>query len=391
MARQVDKLSARAVASLAGPGRYSDGAGLYLAVDPSGAKRWLFLYRKAGKQREMGLGGTLSVSLADARRRRDGARKLLSAGLDPIDEKRRTGTAPAELVTFGRFADQLVAELTKGFRNAKHAAQWSSTLNTYAGSLRNKPIASVDTDDVLEVLRPVWTIKSETASRVRGRIERILDAARAKGLRAGDNPARWRGHLDHLLPKRRRLVRGHHAALPWSELPAFMADLRQRTAIAALALEFLILNASRSGEVLGARWSEIDRRVKLWTVPPERMKSGKEHRVPLTDRGLEILARAEEHRRSDLIFPSFRADKALSNMAFDALLTRMKVRATAHGFRSSFRDWAGDATDFPREVVEAALAHAVGDATERAYRRGDALEKRRKLMEAWAVYLAGVT
>src|SRR3954469_1380811 len=196
MARQVDKLSARAVASLAGPGRYSDGAGLYLAVDPSGAKRWLFLYRKAGKQREMGLGCTLSVSLADARRRRDGARKLLSAGLDPIDEKRRTGTAPAELVTFGRFADQLVAELTKGFRNAKHAAQWSSTLNTYAGSLRNKPIASVDTDDVLEVLRPVWTIKSETASRVRGRIERILDAARAKGLRAGDNPARWRGHLD---------------------------------------------------------------------------------------------------------------------------------------------------------------------------------------------------
>ncbi|WP_375460590.1 tyrosine-type recombinase/integrase [uncultured Enterovirga sp.] len=388
MAREIDKLSARGVATVTKPGRHSDGGGLYLIVDPAGAKRWLFIYRRDGKQKEMGLGGLGAVSLAEARRKRDEARKLLASDLDPIGEKRRAESRQ-DVVTFGAFVDQLVPEIAKGFRNAKHTAQWSSTLNTYAAALRARPIDTIKTNDILAVLQPIWTTKAETASRVRGRIERVLDAARAKGLRTGENPARWRGHLDHLLSKRRRLTRGHHAALPYPEMSAFIADLRQRKAVAALALEFSILAASRSGEVLGCRWGEIDRNAKVWTVPADRMKAGKEHRVPLTERALEILTDVEKIRRGDFVFPSHRADRPLSNMAFDALLTRMKVKATPHGFRSSFRDWAGEMTSFPREVAEAALAHAVGDETERAYRRGDALEKRRTMMDAWATFIGG--
>ncbi|UHC19447.1 tyrosine-type recombinase/integrase [Methylobacterium currus] len=387
MAREIDKLSARAVATQTKPGRHSDGGGLYLIVDPSGAKRWLFIYRRDGKQKEMGLGGLLSVSLAETRRRRNDARKLLAAGLDPIAEKRRAERADGEVVTFGACADELIAELSKGSRNERHAVQWGTTLKTYAAQLRPKPIDAIGTDDVLSVLQPIWTTKSETASRVRGRIERVLDAARARGLRTGENPARWRGHLDQLLSKRRKLTRGHHAALPFAEVPAFIADLRKRRASSALALEFTILTAARIGEVLGCRWGEIDRERKIWTVPKDRMKAGREHRVPLSDRTLEILAAAETVRRGEFVFASHRADRPLSNMVFDALLTRMGVKATTHGFRSSFRDWAGEMTAFPREVAEAALAHAVGDATELAYRRGDALEKRRTLMNAWADFL----
>jgi integrase len=260
------------------------------------------------------------------------------------------------------------------------------TLTKYAAPLRDKPIAAVHTDDVLSVLAPIWQTKNETASRLRGRIERVLDAARAKGLRSGENPARWRGHLDHLLPRRQRLSRGHHAALPYPDVPAFVAGLREREAIAALALEFLILNASRLGEVLGAKWNEIDLEAKVWTIPPERMKAGREHRVPLTKRGLEILATAEKLRTSDYVFPGQRRGRPLSPMSMEMLRRRMKVDVTVHGFRSSFRDWAGECTSFPREIAEAALAHIIGDETERAYRRGDALEKRRKLMAAWAAF-----
>ena len=390
MARALDKLTARTVATLTGPGRFSDGGGLYLIVDPSGARRWLFMFRHGGKQREMGLGGTNAVSLAAARRRRDDARKLLMEGRDPIAERRRPEPI-AEVVTFGAVADLLIPELTKGFRNPKHAAQWTSTLASYAASLRPKPVGEITTDDVLAVLQPIWTTKSETASRVRGRIERVLDAARARGLRSGENPARWRGHLDQLLSKRRTLTRGHHAALPFSDIPTFVSALRQRKGSAPQALEFLILTAGRSGEVLGARWSEIDQSKRVWTIPGPRMKAGREHRVPLCDRAMEILAEMARVRRvsSPIVFPSSKADRSLSNMAFDALLTRMKVSATAHGFRSSFRDWAGETTTFPREVAEAALAHAVGNATERAYRRGDSLEKRRHLMNAWERFISG--
>lgn len=391
MAREVNKLSARSVATLRRPGRHSDGGGLYLLVDPSGARRWLFLFRWQGKLKEMGLGGTGSVSLLDARERAGEARRLVQAGTNPIEARRAAEAAKAAATTFGAFADQLVKNITPGFRNAKHRAQWNSTLKTYAEPLRAKALDEISTDDVLGVLQPIWLTKAETASRVRGRIERVLDAAKAKGLRSGENPARWRGHLDHLLPKRQKLQRGHHAAMPYGKVPAFVVDdLRKREAVAALALEFLILNANRSGEVLGARWPEIDRKEKVWTVPAERMKAGVEHRIPLTARTLEILNAAEKVRTSDFVFPGQRRGRPLSSSALEMLLRRMKAgEVTTHGFRSSFRDWVGEETAFPRDLAEMALAHSVGDATERAYRRGDALEKRRKLMEAWAGFLAG--
>ncbi|AWN39967.1 tyrosine-type recombinase/integrase [Methylobacterium durans] len=387
MARSVKKLSARSVATVSKPGRHSDGEGLYLVVDASGAKRWLFLFRWQGKLKEMGLGGLSSVSLADAREKAAEARRTLKAGHNPIEQRRTAREERLAAVTFGAFADEVVTSLKSGFRNDKHKAQWTSTLNTYAAPLRNMPVEAIGTDDVLRVLTPIWQSKNETASRLRGRIERILDAAKAKELRTGENPARWRGHLDKLLPARRKLTRGRHAAMPFEEVPAFVADLRKREAVAAMALEFCILNASRSGEVLGARWSEIDRRTKTWILPPERMKGGLEHRVPLTERALAILDRAEAIRSSEYVFPGYKRDRPLSVMAMEMMLRRMKVDVTVHGFRSSFRDWAGERTAFPREIAETALAHVVGDATERAYRRGDALERRRKMMAAWAAFI----
>jgi integrase len=388
MARQVKRLSARAVATLTKPGRHSDGDGLYLVVDASGARRWLFMFRRGGKLKEMGLGGASSVSLSDAREKAADARRIVASGRNPIELRRSAEAARAAGTTFGAFADKLVADLVQGFRNEKHKGQWATTLKTYAATLRDKPLDAIGTDDVLVVLAPIWQTKHETASRLRGRIERLLDAAKAKGLRSGENPARWRGHLDKLLPKRRKLTRGHHAAMPYPDVPAFVATLRRRNAVAGMALEFCILNASRTGEVLGAKWSEIDREAKLWTVPAERMKAGRAHRVPLTTQALEILAEAEKIRTSEYVFPGQRRDRPLSSMAMEEMLRRMKIEnATVHGFRSSFRDWAGECTSFPREIAEAALAHTVGDETERAYRRGDALEKRRKLMEAWAGFL----
>lgn len=286
MARSVNKLSARTVATIGKAGRHSDGNGLYLVVDPSGAKRWLFLFRWGGKLKEMGLGGLAGVSLSDVREKAAEARKVLASGRNPIDARREAEAARAERMTFGRFADDLVAELSKGFRNEKHKWQWSQMLNDHAAALRPKMVDEITTDDMLEVLKPLWSTKQETASRLRGRIERVLDGAKAKGLRTGENPARWRGHLDHLLPKRQKLARGHHAAVPFGEVPVFVAALREREAVAALALEFLILNASRTGEVIGATWPEIDIKAAVWTVPAHRMKAGKEHRVPLSTRAL---------------------------------------------------------------------------------------------------------
>ena len=388
MARAVKKLSARAAATLTAPGRHSDGDGLYLVVDASGARRWLFLFRWQGKLKEMGLGGLSSVSLAEAREKAAQARQILKAGKNPIEHRRTVKEERLAAVTFGSFAEEVVKSLSQEFRNDKHKAQWSSTLTTYAGSLWTKPIDEIGTEDVLSVLTPIWQTKSETASRLRGRIERVLDAAKAKGLRTGENPALWRGHLDKLLPARRKLTRGHHAAMPFDDVPAFMANLRSRDAMAGLALQFCILNASRSGEVLGARWSEIDRKTKVWTVPAMRMKAGVEHRVPLTDAALAVLDQAEVVRRGEFVFPGQKPNRPLSIMAMEMMLRRMKVEVTVHGFRSSFRDWAGECTAFPREIAETALAHVVGDATERAYRRGDALEKRRALMEAWSAFIS---
>lgn len=377
MARQLNRLSARAVATLAKPGRHADGGGLYLSVGPGEARRWVFLFRWRGRLREMGLGGLSSVPLAKARVRAADARALVADGINPLDAKRASEAVP----TFGEMADAVVTALGPQWRNEKHRAQWSATLTTDAASLRPIRVDRVETSDVLATLKPIWSEKPETASRLRGRIERVLDAAKAKGFREGENPARWRGHLDHLLPKRQKLTRGHHAALPFLDVPAFVGDLRDRNATAALALEFLILTAARSGEVRGATWAEIDTTAKVWTVPASRMKAGREHRVPLSLSALAVLekVRVLSGGKADAtIFPGLKPGSSLSDAAFNALLIRMgidRAKVTPHGFRSSFRDWAGEASTFPRELAEAALAHVVGDQTERAYRRGDALEK----------------
>lgn len=398
MARTLNRLKAKQVESL-GPGRHADGGGLYLDRDANGRSRWIFMWRRAGKRREMGLGSANKdgVSLGAARTAAEKARLHVLAGLDPIVVRDTVPLEPVPVPTFGTVADEFVTALSPQWRNEKHRAQWSMTLKLYAGPLRGTSVDQIDTPAVLEVLQPLWQSKPETASRLRGRIERVLDAAKAKGHRKGENPARWRGHLDHLLPKRQKLTRGHHVAMPYPEVPAFLGALRERDAVAALALEFLILTAARSGEVLGATWGEIDLDAKIWTIPAVRMKAGREHRVPLSRRAVEVLKAAKSigvtpeskvQPASLPVFPGQSLTAPLSSMSLAMLLRRTKANVTAHGFRSSFRDWAGEVSTFPREIAEAALAHSVGDATERAYRRGDALDKRRKLMEAWASYCA---
>jgi integrase len=378
----VGKLTARKVET-AKQGKYSDGGNLYLIVSDTGSRKWVLRFTWRGKAKEMGLGSAASVPLADARERAASARRSIAQGLNPIDERKRTVGIP----TFGEVADEVREALSAGFRNEKHKAQWKSTLETYAAPLRPKPVDTIATDDVLAVLRPIWTAKAETASRVRGRIEKVLDAAKAKGFRDGENPARWRGHLDHLLPRPSKLSRGHHAAMPYDEVAAFIAELRTREATSAMALELCILTAARSGEILGMRWSEIDLDKKIWTVPANRMKAGREHRVPLSPRAVAILDNLAKTRTGEFVFPGHGRGKPLSNMAMEMVLRRMKIEdATVHGFRSSFRDWAGNVSNFPREITETALAHVIGDKAEQAYRRSDALEKRRKLMEAWAAY-----
>ncbi|ANW04973.1 tyrosine-type recombinase/integrase [Bradyrhizobium icense] len=377
-----NRLTARKVET-AKPGKYSDGGNLYLIVSGTGARKWVLRFTWRGRAKEMGLGSAASVPLADAREKAASARRKIAQGLNPIEERKRDGGIP----TFGETADDVREALSAGFRNEKHKAQWKSTLETYAAPLRTKPVDTITTDDVLAVLKPIWTTKAETASRVRGRIEKVLDAAKAKGFRDGENPARWRGHLDHLLPKPSKLARGHHPALPYEEVATFIADLRQREATAALALELCILTAARSGEVLGMQWSEIDFDKKIWTVPAERMKAGREHRIPLSTRAIAILRQLEKLKAGNFVFAGQARNRPLSNMAMEMVLRRMKIEdATVHGFRSSFRDWAGNVSNFPREITETALAHVIGDKAEQAYRRSDALEKRRKLMEAWASY-----
>jgi integrase len=331
----------------------------------------------------MGLGSAASVPLSDAREKAATARRTIAAGLNPIAERKRSGGIP----TFREFAAEVVDTLSKGFRSQKHKAQWKSTVATDAAVLNDKPVDTIATEDIVAVLKPIWTTKPVTASRVRGRIETILDAAKAKGFRGGENPARWRGHLDHLLPRQSKLARSHHAAMPYEELPAFLSKLREREGLAATALELCILTAARSGELLGMRWSEIDLEQRIWSLPADRMKAGRPHRVPLSSRVVSILRKLERSTRGEFVFTGNVPGKPLSKMAMSIVLRRMKIDgATVHGFRSSFRDWAGNCTNFPREVVETALAHVVGDSAEQAYRRSDALEKRRKLMEAWAAY-----
>jgi integrase len=375
-------LTARKVET-ARPGKYSDGGNLYLVVAPGGSRKWVLRFTWRGRPKEMGLGSAGGVPLADAREKAASARRRIAQGINPIEERKRDNGIP----TFGEMADAVRETLAVGFRNEKHKAQWKMTLETYAAPLRGKPVDTITTDDVLAVLKPIWTTKAETASRLRGRIEKVLDAAKAKGFRAGDNPARWRGHLDHLLHKRPTLTRGHHPAMAYEEIPAFVGHLRENKSLSGQALELCILTAARSGEILGMRWAEVDLDKKIWTIPAERMKAGREHRVPLSSRAASILCGFDRVRSEEFVFPGQARNKPLSNMAMEMVLRRLKVKnATVHGFRSSFRDWAGNVSSFPREVVETALAHVIGDKAEQAYRRSDALEKRRKLMEAWASY-----
>jgi integrase len=379
---KMGKLTARKVET-AKPGKVVDGNGLQLFVDASGARRWVLRFTWHGRRREMGLGGFPDVSLSDAREKASEARKLVRAGVDPVAAGKRERTVP----TFGELADAVMASISAGYRNEKHRAQWKMTLEVYAAPLRSKPVDAIETTDVLAVLEPLWIQKPETASRLRGRIEKVLNAAKAKGYRGGENPAAWRGHLDNLLPRHQKLTRGHHAAMSYADVPAFMGKLRERDATAARALEFTILTAARSGETLGATWAEIDLDKKVWTVPANRMKAGREHRVPLSDAAIAILRPLFELRTGELIFSAPRGGQ-FSDMAMSAVLRRMNIEnATVHGFRSAFRDWCGNETAFPRELAEQALAHVIGDKAEQAYRRGDALEKRRQLMEGWANYV----
>ncbi|MCW8916265.1 MAG: integrase arm-type DNA-binding domain-containing protein, partial [Magnetovibrio sp.] len=392
----LNKLSARGVASETKPGRYSDGGGLYLQVSKAGAKSWLFRYMLDKKARQMGLGSLKTVTLAEARDEAMDCRKLLREGIDPIDD-RKTKRQMMRLesistITFKECANQYITSHKAGWRNPKHAAQWTATLETYAYPVfGDLSVQLIDTDLVMQVLDPIWHTKSETASRVRGRIEAILDWATAREYRKGENPARWKGHISNLLPARSKVQKTkHHTALPFDEIGAFMETLRKRDSVSAKGLEFLILTAARTGEVIGATWDEIDLESNIWTIPADRMKADKEHRVPLSEEAKTILLEMKKHKVSDFIFPGSQQKRPLSNMAFLQFMKKGMKRGdlTVHGFRSTFRDWCAERTNYPNEVAEMALAHTVGDKVEAAYRRGDLFEKRRRLMRDWAQYCA---
>jgi integrase len=382
------KLTARTIASLKTPGSYGDGQNLMLVISKIGtslSRRWIFRYVIAGKQRDGGFGPVARTTLAEARAKAKEWRALLDKGIDPLDQKKAALEAVKKRKTFGECADELFASKRASWRNAKHAAQWRATIFDYCGPLLDTPINEVDTTAVLAVLQPLWAKIPETASRLRGRIEAVIDYATAHGLRVGPNPAAWRNHLALILPPARpKLSRGRFAAMDYRDVAAFIDKLRATESAAARALEFAILTAARSGEVLGAGWDEIDLAGKTWTIPPARMKAGREHRVPLSEPALRILARMAERRMaSNLVFPGWRHGRPTDGTSLRRLCPD---GATPHGFRSSFRDWAGEETNFPREVCEQALAHATGSAVEQAYRRGDTLEKRRILMDAWASF-----
>jgi integrase len=381
------------------PGLYLDGHGLILQVRGPASKSWLFRYRMNGRVREMGLGPLHTINLGEARELALQARKLKLAGIDPIEERReRRQSAEQEAApkpTFDQCVEQYLALHQPSWSNSKHQAQWTSTLKTYASPhFGQMAVCDVDLAAVLSALEPIWLTKSETASRLRGRIETVLDWAKVRGLRSGDNPATWKGNLARVLPARSRVRQvKHHAAMPFSEASAFMAELQKRDGMAALALQFLVLTAARTGEVLLANWEEFRLDDKLWVIPAQRMKAKREHRVPLTQAALEILRRAKvANASSRLVFPSAVPDRGLSSAAMAAVLKRTgHGHLTVHGFRSAFRDWAAEKTNHPSEVVEMALAHTIGNKVEAAYRRGDLFEKRRSLMNDWSTFLKPTT
>lgn len=376
-----NKLSESRIRTLTKAGIYSDGDGLYLRVRAGGSRQWFFIFRRGQDRKEIGLGGygqgTAPVSLALAREKADAIRERLARGEDLMHRK-----------SFADVMDDVIAVKEASFRNEKHKAQWRMTLDKYAAPLHAKPIAEITRDDVVETLKPIWTTIPETADRTRMRIAAVIDHAKARGLFVGDNPADWRGGLKELLPARQRLTRGHHEAVPYKDLPEVIARLRAAAGVSARAVEFAALTAGRSGEVRGAVRAEFDLDAALWTIPAERMKAGREHIVPLPARAVDIVRAAMQQSTSDLVFEGGRAGKGVSDTAMvKALRAAGAGDATLHGLRSSFRDWAGDHTNYPRDVAEAALAHVLADKTEAAYRRGTALEKRREMMEEWADYL----
>ncbi|WP_454438358.1 tyrosine-type recombinase/integrase [Thauera mechernichensis] len=369
------------------PGAFADGDGLYLKVGATGSASWQYRYQIDGKRRMMGLGSCSAVGLAEARDKAADARKLVKQGIDPLAAKEAEQTAAKAMsTTFRALAAEYIADHRAGWRNAKHAQQWENTLAQYAHpKIGDKPIAEIDTEDVLGVLKPIWTAKPETASRLRNRIELVIDAGRAKGLSAAPNPAAWRGHLDKLLPKRTKASKGHHAAMDYRDLPAFYRRLTdERDSTSATALQITILTACRTSEVLLAAWGEFDLDARLLTIPGERMKAGRPHRVPLSEEVLKLL---QGIKGEGYVFPGARTGRPLSNMAMTQVLRRLgHPDLTVHGFRSTFRDWCAEETHYPNIVAEQALAHTVGSAVEAAYRRGDLLDKRRALMADWATY-----
>ncbi len=394
MPRFVNRLSQAAVNN-ATKGMHADGGGLYLHVNAKGAKSWIFRYMRDGRAHEMGLGSLHTIGLKAARERAADRRRELLDGIDPLQvrfaRRHQAQLEAARAMTFEECAKRYIATHKAAWKSPKSLAAWEGTLENDVYLVFGKvSVQAIDTGLVTKALEPMWTKKPETAGRVRGRIEAILDYATVQKWREGENPARWRGHLDKVFPKKAKVRQvEHHPALPFAEIPTFMGTLRQEKGTAARALEFAILTAARTGEVIGAHWDEIDRNNKLWTIPGERMKSGREHRVPLSPAALALRDRRAETRIGDFVFAGGQHGKPLSNMAMLVLLRRMKRDdLTVHGFRSTFRDWAAERTSFQNEVVEMALAHAVGDKVEAAYRRGDLFDKRRRLMEAWAGYCA---
>ena len=390
MGRKVQRLSSKAVQNRRAAGYYPDGLGLYLQVSRAGTKSWIFRYTLRGHSREMGLGPLHDVGLASARVLAGEARTYLRGGIDPIESRnaRRVAQAIEKAATNSTRVcwERYIAAHRAGWRNAKHADQWTNTLETYAGPVIGAvPVSAVDTPLVLKVLESIWSTKTETASRLRARIESVLDWARVRGYRTGENPARWRGHLDKLLPKRSRVAKvQHHASLPYREIGEFVAALRKQAGAAARALEVLILTAARSNEVRGAKPREFDLNDAMWTVPAERMKGGREHRIPLSPRAVEIL-RAQLEQGGEYVFSGGKVGEPLTEAAMRALFERMgRADITVHGFRSSFRDWAAERTNYPRELAELALAHKLDDKTEAAYLRSDMVVKRAQMMAAWA-------
>ncbi|OUR75993.1 integrase [Alphaproteobacteria bacterium 46_93_T64] len=393
MARQINRLSAVQVKTEKKRGLHADGGGLYLQISSFETKSWIFRFSRNKRSRDMGLGPYPDISLLRAREEAQRCREALREGLDPIEERKSKKqiqlAETAKTVTFRECAEKYINIHSVVWSNIKHVKQWSSTLETYVYPfIGDLSVKAVDIGLILKILEPIWLTKPETASRIRGRVESILDWAAARKYREGENPARWKGNLDKLLPSR-SMVRKvkHHAALPFDDIAEFMAALRKQGSISAMGLELLILTACRTGEIIKARWGEIDFDKQLWTIPEERMKAGREHRVPLSPDTVQVLKRLSEVSTGGFVLPGQRPNSSLSNMAFLQLLKRMdRADVTAHGFRSSFKDWSAECTQYPNEVSEMALAHSVSSKVEAAYRRGDLFEKRRGLMDDWASF-----